>query len=77
MTDAECGFQLSEAREIDTIGTEGIIKRIRDTVGKNPVYLSIDIGESSSRLDYPRAAVFAEADLLLYGYRRSRPFCCS
>ncbi|ORY75310.1 agmatinase [Leucosporidium creatinivorum] len=42
-TDAECGFQLSEAREIDTIGTEGIIKRIRDTVGTNPVYLSIDI----------------------------------
>jgi agmatinase len=45
VTDAECGFQLSEAREIDTIGTDGIIKRIRDTVGNNPVYLSIDIGK--------------------------------
>lgn len=42
--DGYCGFQISEAREIDTIGTEGIIKKIHDRVGhKNPVYLSIDI----------------------------------
>src|SRR5438046_6488639 len=32
-----------EAREIDEIGTEGIIKKIWDRVGKNHVYLSIDI----------------------------------
>ncbi|KZT30059.1 agmatinase [Neolentinus lepideus HHB14362 ss-1] len=37
------GFQRIEAREIDTIGTAGIIKKIRDTVGDQPVYLSIDI----------------------------------
>nr|GAT56560.1 agmatinase [Mycena chlorophos] len=37
------GFHRIEAREIDTIGTDGIIKKIRDTVGDNPVYLSIDI----------------------------------
>lgn len=30
-------------RDIDTIGTAGIIERIRDVVGENPVYLSIDI----------------------------------
>ncbi|KAF7356945.1 Agmatinase [Mycena venus] len=41
--DDESGFQRIEAREIDTIGTDGIIKKIRDTVGDRPVYLSIDI----------------------------------
>ncbi|KAF7359984.1 Agmatinase [Mycena venus] len=41
--DDETGFQRIEAREIDVIGTDGIIKKIRDTVGDNPVYLSIDI----------------------------------
>ncbi|KAJ6581119.1 agmatinase [Mycena capillaripes] len=41
--DDESGFQRIEARAIDTIGTDGIIKKIRDTVGDNPVYLSIDI----------------------------------
>lgn len=42
--DGYCGFEIVEAREIDTIGTEGIIKRIRERVGtEKPVYLSIDI----------------------------------
>ncbi|KAK2810941.1 hypothetical protein FQN50_002532 [Emmonsiellopsis sp. PD_5] len=42
--DGYCGFEIVEAREIDTIGTAGIIKKIRDRVGTvNPVYLSIDI----------------------------------
>lgn len=42
--DGYCGFEIVEAREIDTIGTEGIIKRIMERVGtKKPVYLSIDI----------------------------------
>jgi len=42
--DGYCGFQIVEAREIDTIGTEGIIKAIHERVGhENPVYLSIDI----------------------------------
>ncbi|KAH8979402.1 agmatinase [Lactarius akahatsu] len=41
--DDESGFQRIEAREIDTIGTDGIIKKIRETVGEKPVYLSIDI----------------------------------
>lgn len=42
--DGYCGFEISEAREIDTIGTAGIIKKIRDRVGtEKPVYLSIDI----------------------------------
>ncbi|KXT17877.1 hypothetical protein AC579_5929 [Pseudocercospora musae] len=42
--DGYCGFHIVEAREIDTIGTQGIIKKIHERVGhKNPVYLSIDI----------------------------------
>ncbi|KAB5554763.1 agmatinase [Coniochaeta sp. 2T2.1] len=42
--DGYCGFEIVEAREIDKIGTEGIIKKIIDRVGtKNPVYLSLDI----------------------------------
>lgn len=42
--DGYCGFSRIEARDIDTIGTSGIIKAIRDRVGTNdPVYLSIDI----------------------------------
>lgn len=41
--DDDSGFQRIEAREIDTIGTGGIIKKIRETVGDRPVYLSIDI----------------------------------
>lgn len=42
--DGYCGFEIVEAREIDTIGTEGIIKKIRERVGTEaPVYLSLDI----------------------------------
>jgi agmatinase len=43
VNDDESGFQRIEAREIDTIGTAGIIEKIRKTVGDRPVYLSIDI----------------------------------
>ncbi|THH07518.1 hypothetical protein EW145_g3326 [Phellinidium pouzarii] len=51
--DDASGFRRIEAREIETIGkshisilancTDGIIKKIHDTIGINPVYLSIDI----------------------------------
>ncbi|KAI0864898.1 arginase family-domain-containing protein [Xylaria cubensis] len=42
--DGYCGFEIVEAREIDVIGTAGIIKRIVDRVGtERPVYLSLDI----------------------------------
>ncbi|KAK0489015.1 hypothetical protein IW261DRAFT_1581182 [Armillaria novae-zelandiae] len=41
--DDDAGFKRIEAREIDDIGTDGIIKKIRETVGDLPVYLSIDI----------------------------------
>ena len=42
--DGNVGFAMVEAREIDSNGTAGIIKRIVDRVGTtDPVYLSIDI----------------------------------
>lgn len=42
--DGYCGFEIVEAREIDTIGVTGIIKKIKDRVGTTqPVYLSLDI----------------------------------
>lgn len=48
--DGYCGFERIEAREIDLPangtylgGTAGIVQRIKDRVGTNPVYLSIDI----------------------------------
>lgn len=42
--DGYCGFEIVEAREIDTIGTQGIIDKIVRRIGtQRPVYLSIDI----------------------------------
>lgn len=42
--DGYCGFEIVEAREIDTIGVQGIIDKIVKRVGtERPVYLSIDI----------------------------------
>lgn len=42
--DGYVGFEIVEAREIDTLGVAGIIKKILDRVGtERPVYLSIDI----------------------------------
>ncbi|KAH9841950.1 agmatinase [Rhodofomes roseus] len=43
LNDDAAGFQRIEAREIDTLGVAGIVKKIRETVGDLPVYLSIDI----------------------------------
>ena len=41
--DTDVGFEIVEAREIDDIGIQGVIERIRNCVGDNLVYLSIDI----------------------------------
>jgi len=43
LNDDDSGFQRIEAREIDTLGVTGIIRKIKDVVGDKPVYLSIDI----------------------------------
>jgi agmatinase len=41
--DRRCGFSMVKARDIDRIGTQGIIETLKDRVGKTKVYISIDI----------------------------------
>ncbi|KAI0431532.1 arginase [Xylaria sp. FL1042] len=41
--DERCGFARLTARDLDRIGTSGIISRIRDRVAGGPVYISVDI----------------------------------
>jgi len=41
--DYEVGFVISTAEEFEEIGWRGVVKRIRDTVGDNPVYITLDI----------------------------------
>ena len=41
--DRRCGFEIVKARDIDRIGVQGVIKKIKDRVGKTPTYISVDI----------------------------------
>jgi len=41
--DAELGFRTVSAMEVERIGVDGVVAAIRDRVGDNPVYASIDI----------------------------------
>ena len=41
--DAELGFKVVHCDELQTHGVDHVVKRIRDRVGDNPLYLSIDI----------------------------------
>ncbi len=41
--DAELGFKVVHCDELQAHGVEHVVKRIRDRVGDNPLYLSIDI----------------------------------
>ncbi|KAI0345189.1 agmatinase [Trametopsis cervina] len=41
--DHDVGFVISYADDIEDGGWQGIVKRIRDTVGDNPVYITLDI----------------------------------
>lgn len=36
--DYEVGFVISHAEEMEEIGWRGVVKKIRETVGNNPVY---------------------------------------
>jgi agmatinase len=36
--DAKVGFVISHAEDIEEVGWRGIVKRIREVVGENPVY---------------------------------------
>jgi agmatinase len=41
--DAECGFDIILATEIDRGGLNSVVERIVERVGSNPVYVTIDI----------------------------------
>lgn len=43
--DIECGFDRVLARDIDKIGIDGVIKRIKDRIGNtsDPVYITVDV----------------------------------
>ncbi|MDH3671102.1 MAG: agmatinase [Gammaproteobacteria bacterium] len=41
--DEELGFKVVHCDDFETEGIQGVVKRIRDRVGDNPLYLSIDI----------------------------------
>ena len=41
--DRACGFHILKARDLDKIGTQGFIDRLRDRVGCSNVYISVDI----------------------------------
>lgn len=43
LDDASLGFTVVHCRDIDRIGVDGVVQRIRDRVGEHPVYVSIDI----------------------------------
>lgn len=36
--DYEVGFVISHAEDLEDIGWQGVVQKIRDTVGNNPVY---------------------------------------
>ena len=41
--DIRCGFDTIKARDIDRIGVQGVIARLKQRVGKTKVYISVDI----------------------------------
>lgn len=41
--DRRCGFHIIKAREIDTIGIQGVIDSLKARVGDTMVYISVDI----------------------------------
>ena len=41
--DLRCGFDIIKARDIDHIGVDGVVKRLKERVGSTNVYISIDI----------------------------------
>jgi agmatinase len=43
VADAEAGFQIVAATELEHLGTRGVIERIAARVGDRPVYASVDI----------------------------------
>jgi agmatinase len=43
LEDESMGFSIVHAREMDRLGADAVVERIRDRVGDSPVYVSIDV----------------------------------
>ncbi|KRD06051.1 agmatinase [Mycobacterium sp. Root265] len=43
LDDESLGFTVVHCRDIDRIGVDGVVQRIRERVGEHPVYVSVDI----------------------------------
>ncbi|KAF1810408.1 arginase family protein [Eremomyces bilateralis CBS 781.70] len=41
--DIRCGFDMIKARDLDRIGVQGVVDKIKERVGANKVYISVDI----------------------------------
>jgi agmatinase len=41
--DIRCGFQMIKARDIDRIGINGVIDKLKERVAGSRVYISVDI----------------------------------
>ncbi|KAH8808756.1 arginase family protein [Xylogone sp. PMI_703] len=41
--DRRCGFEIVTARDIDRFGAQGVIDKLKERVGENKVYISVDI----------------------------------
>ena len=41
--DKACGFHILKARELDLIGTQGFIEKLKDRVAGTKVYISVEI----------------------------------
>ncbi|OHW93979.1 arginase family protein [Colletotrichum incanum] len=41
--DVRCGFEIITARDLDKLGANGVISRIKERVGGSKVYISVDI----------------------------------
>ena len=41
--DARCGFSFVTARDLDRLGTRGVIEALKERVGDSYVYISVDI----------------------------------
>lgn len=41
--DKACGFKILTARDLDKIGTDGIISKLKERVASSRVYISVDI----------------------------------
>ena len=76
--DKRCGFDIVTARDIDMIGVNGVINRLKARIGESKVYISVDIdvldpSMAPGKLHFP--LLFSLKAVLTYnsyGHRRSR-----